>query len=211
MSRRPVAYITGMAGFAGSWLAEELLSDGFTVIGTALKGEATENLRNVQHEVSLERLDVLKPDQCARQVSRVKPDYIFHLAAVASVGKSFAAERLTLQVNFEGTVNMLEAARGSRRLKRFVFVSSADCYGRFTPKNKTLTEAQPLNPISPYGIGKAAAEQAARYYCRSHGLPVVVARSFNHTGPRQAPDFVVPAFARQVARIEAGKQRPVLR
>ncbi|MEW5995105.1 MAG: GDP-mannose 4,6-dehydratase, partial [Candidatus Zixiibacteriota bacterium] len=83
-------------------------------------------------------------------------------------------------------------------------------YGVFRPKNKTLTEDQPLNPVSPYGIAKAAAEQAGLYYFRQHKLPVVIARAFNHSGPRQADSFVIPAFAKQIASIESGLQEPVV-
>ena len=207
----PVAFITGIAGFAGSHLAEELLANGWIVTGSVLKNEPLDNLQAIHKQVKLSSLDILDPRRCREVVARVKPDYIFHLAAMASVGQSFGKERFTFDVNLNGTVNMLEAASLHRGLMKFVFVSSADAFGVFSPKNKTLTEKQPLNPISPYGIAKAAAEQTALYYHRQYGLPVVVARPFNHAGPRQADSFVVPAFARQVALIMAGKQKPEMK
>jgi GDP-4-dehydro-6-deoxy-D-mannose reductase len=91
-----------------------------------------------------------------------------------------------------------------------VIVSSADAYGLFRPSLKLLNETQPLNPISPYGISKAAAEQVTRYYHSQYGVPGVIARAFNHSGPRQRDDFVIPAFAKQIARIESGHQEPVI-
>lgn len=209
--KKPTAFITGIAGFAGSFLAEELLASGFKVAGGLAKNESTRNIRAIKDDLQLYPLDILDAAKCLKLIDQLKPDYVFHLAALASVGRSFEQERMTFRVNFEGTLNVLEAARSVRRLKALLYVSSADAYGSFRPKNKTLTEDQPFNPISPYGISKAAAEYACRYYCRQHRLPVVVARSFNHSGPRQTDSFVVPAFARQVAAIEIGKQKPTLK
>jgi GDP-4-dehydro-6-deoxy-D-mannose reductase len=208
---KPTAFITGIAGFAGSYLAEDLLAAGFRVSGARYKTESIRNLRAVRKQVDLVTLDILNPDKCRQVISKIKPDYIFHLAAMASVGESFDRVATTFRVNCEGTINVLEAARESKRLKALLFVSSSDIYGAFRPVNKTLTETQPVNPVSPYGISKAAAEQTCLYYYKRHRLPVVVARAFNHSGPRQTDSFVVPAFARQVAAIEAGLQKPVLK
>jgi GDP-4-dehydro-6-deoxy-D-mannose reductase len=205
------AFITGIAGFAGSYLAEELLRWGYRVSGSIYNDESTQNIDEIKSKLRLVSLDILDGSACTTIIRKLKPDQIFHLAGVASVGRSFQKEKLTFQINFDGTVNILEAAKELPRLKSFLFISSADCYGIFSPKNKTLTEGQPLDPISPYGIAKAAAEHVVRYYGRQHKLPINIARSFNHSGPRQTPDFVIPAFARQVALIESGKQKPALK
>ncbi|PWB69951.1 hypothetical protein C3F09_09810 [candidate division GN15 bacterium] len=204
------AFITGIPGFAGSFLAEELLACGYRVVGTMREGESTHHLSAIEHRITLFEADILDAEHNRKLVRKFKPDYIFHLAAMASVGRSFEMERMTFLVNFEGTLNMLDAARAHAGLRKFVFVSSADCYGVFAPKNKTLREDQPLNPVSPYGIAKAAAEQAARYYHRAYNLPVVVARSFNHSGPRQSDSFAIPSFAHQIAAIESGLHKPEL-
>ncbi|MFZ5980567.1 MAG: GDP-mannose 4,6-dehydratase [Candidatus Zixiibacteriota bacterium] len=208
--KKPVALITGVTGFAGSFLAEELLAHGYDVAGTVYKNEPTDNIEAIKKDVCLAALDILKPDKCRRVINKIKPDYIFHLAAIASVGQSFRMERLTFDINWNGTLNMLDAAVTLNGLKKFVFVGSADCYGIFNPKDKTLTEEQPFDPISPYGVSKAGAEMTTRYYARHYQLPVGIARPFNHSGPRQNENFVIPAFARQVALIEAGKQGPVV-
>ncbi len=208
---KKTAFITGIAGFAGSYLAEELLEAGFTVSGSLLKDEPTTHIDHIINDLELVTMDILDADRCRKTLNKLKPARLFHLAAMASVGKSFEAERLTLDVNLGGTLNLLQAANDCKALKSFLFVGSADVYGIFKPTSKTLKEDQPLNPISPYGISKTAAEHACRYYHRAHHLPVVVVRAFNHTGPRQNNDFVVPSFARQIAAIEAGRQRPVLR
>ncbi len=209
--KSPLAYITGIAGFAGSYLAEELLSHGWRVAGSVYENESLDNLSGFENKLQLERLDILDADRVHLRLSAVNPDYIFHLAALASVGRSFDLERATYRVNFEGTVNLLQAGRSCTHLKKMLVVCSADTYGTFKPVTKILTESQPLNPISPYGISKAAAEQVALYYYRQYGLPVSVARSFNHSGPRQRDDFVIPSFAKQIAMIESNKQEPVIK
>ncbi|UCG60408.1 MAG: GDP-mannose 4,6-dehydratase [Candidatus Zixiibacteriota bacterium] len=208
---QPVAFITGIAGFAGSHLAEELLAHGYHVTGALYPNEPTVNIVPIIDRLSLTELDILDEKGCREAVMRYKPDIIFHLAAFASVGKSFSKERLVYRINFDGTLNMLSAAIRLARLKKFVFISSCDCYGVFSPKGKTLTESQPFNPVSPYGISKAAAEFACQAYVKRYELPVVISRSFNHSGPRQSRDFVIPSFARQIAVIEKGRAKPVIK
>jgi GDP-4-dehydro-6-deoxy-D-mannose reductase len=209
--KSPLAYLTGIAGFAGSYLAEELLAQGWRVTGSVLESESLNNLSGIESRLQFERLDILNADRIKEHLRSVNPDYIFHLAALASVGKSFEQERATYRVNFEGTVNVLQGALSCPNLKKLVLVSSADVYGVFRPAAKLLTETQSLNPISPYGIAKAAAEQTSMYYFRQFGLPVCIARAFNHSGPRQRDDFVIPSFAKQIARIESGIQEPLIR
>ena len=204
------AFVTGITGFAGSFLAENLIEHGFTVAGTRLKGESTENIKSIKNKIDLHSLDITNAAQTLKLINRLKPDYLFHLAAMASVGASFGAEKLTARVNLDGSLNIFDAAREANP-KKVIFISSADCYGTFTPATRTLTEQQPLNPHTPYAISKAAAEQMARYYFRQYRLPVVVARSFNHAGPRQDDRFVIASFAKQIALIEAGLQKPVMK
>ncbi len=208
---KPSALITGIAGFAGSYLAEELLAQGYSVSGTVLKSESLENLQGITKSLKLVTLEVSDAEACRKVIKKIRPDYLFHLAAMASVGKSFGAERATIRVNVEGTLNLLDACRAQTSLKKFILISSADAYGRQQLNGRTLTETAPLEPISPYGISKAAAEYLVQYYQRVYGTPAVIARSFNHTGPRQNDNFVIPNFCRQIALIEAGKQEPVVR
>ena len=204
-------FVTGVAGFAGSWLAEELLEAGYHVFGAVHPKEPTVHLATIKSDLELMKLDICKGERVAQALKSIKPDYICHLAALASVWRSYKAMQQTFRVNFEGTMNLLEAAHLLGGIRKFLFVSSADCYGVFSPKNKTLTEDQPLNPISPYALSKAVAEQACRYYQSRHRLPVTVARSFPHTGPRQSDDFVVPSFAHQIAVIETTRKKPIIK
>jgi GDP-4-dehydro-6-deoxy-D-mannose reductase len=214
MTRRTVSstvFVTGIAGFAGSHLAEELLQAGYRVYGAVHPKESTTHLAGIKSDLELVKLDVTNGARVASTLQRIKPQYVCHLAALASVWRSFADMQKVFRVNFEGTINLLEASHQVGTIRKMLFVSSADCYGTFSPKNKTLTEDQPLNPISPYALSKAVAEQACMYYQRRHGLPVTISRSFAHTGPRQSIDFVVPSFARQIAIIENARKKPALK
>jgi GDP-4-dehydro-6-deoxy-D-mannose reductase len=209
---RPTALITGITGFAGSWLAEELLTNGYEVAGTRLAGESTENVKHIKPGLKLITLDILNANRCRKVIEQVRPKYIFHLAALASVGNSLNQEALTLKVNIDGALNILRAASTlGKKLTKLVFVSSADCYGLVKSGGRPIRETEALNPTSPYGISKAAGEGLCRYYQRVHGVPAVVARAFNHSGPRQIDTYVIPSFAHQIAMIEAGQMAPVLK
>lgn len=209
-AKSPIVFITGIAGFAGSYLAKELLNAGYRVLGAVHPRESTANLATTKTDLELVRLDIQSASRCRQLLKKAKPDFVCHLAAIASVWRSFEMERTVYRVNFEGTLNMLQAALEISHLRKFLFVSSADCYGIFSPKNKTLTETQPLNPVSPYALSKAVAEQACQYYRQQYGLPVTISRAFAHSGPRQSEDFVIPSFARQIALIEKNNRKQVI-
>ncbi len=208
--KQPHAFITGIAGFAGSFLAEELLAHNYKVSGSMVGRESSRNIKQIQNNIDLVKLDIQKANEASRRIKQLKPDYIFHLAAFSSVGESFKNENLTYKVNFEGTLNILNAAMELKDPATLVFVSSADCYGRFKPVNKTLKENQPFNPVSPYAVSKTAAELLCRYFFTRHRLPLKIARSFNHTGPRQSENFVVSSFAKQIAQIEKKGGEPII-
>lgn len=211
VKRKSRALITGIGGFAGSYLTEYLLSKNFEIYGILAPNEEVFNLRSVVSCISLEQFDITDPSALCKFTRQVAPDYIFHLAAMASVGRSIQLERETYHINFFGSLNILEAARLLKKdLKKIVLVSSADCYGRFMPPGKLLKETQPFAPVSPYGISKVMMEHLAGYYFAQHNVPAVIARSFNHTGPRQSDNFVVPSFCRQIAEIENGQKEPVI-
>lgn len=207
MTRRR-AFITGITGFAGSHLAEELLAHGWQVTGSRQWGEAKHNIEPFRNKISLVSFDLRDATGMRSVIRTAKPTHIFHLAAIASVSQSLNAERATYESNFGGTLNLLELAADIPTLEKLLIVSSSEVYGQAARNAARLTETTSLNPSSPYAIAKAAADQAALFAQRHRGLPVVIARAFNHTGPRQSAIFVAPSFARQIAAIERGLQKP---
>jgi GDP-4-dehydro-6-deoxy-D-mannose reductase len=206
----PHVCITGIGGFAGSHLAEHLIAHGYQVSGTLLPGEQTVNIEPIKAKLSLHELDITDATQCRTLLAELQPTHIAHLAAQASVGASVRLERLTYDVNITGSLNMMEAARALERLQAFLIVSSSDCYG-MNALDGPLSETTSFDPQSPYAISKVTAEQIGRLHARLHHLPLLIARSFNHAGPRQSELFVISDFARQIALIEAGQQEPLLR
>jgi GDP-4-dehydro-6-deoxy-D-mannose reductase len=133
---------------------------------------------------------------------------IFHLAGAPSVRTSWQNSLPHLRINVLGTHYLLEAVRLGGRPCRTLVVSSAQVYAA---SDTPTMEGSPLKPPSPYGLSKLAEEQLALRTCADDELDVVVARPFNHIGPRQSAEFAVASFARQIARIESGLAPPTLR
>ncbi len=210
------ALVTGVAGFAGSHLAEFLLSRGGEVFGLVMPGGSLENLDEVRGDLKrAERLwiseaDIGQYEHLVEIIADIRPDQVYHLAAVPSVQRSFEDPEETFRVNVVGTRNLLEAIRRVGGPPRILVVSSADAYGESSGLPRPLREEDPLLPVSPYGASKAAAEAVARRYGSEEGLPIVRVRPFPHTGPRQAPQFVFSDWARQLAEAEAGRRPPRL-
>jgi GDP-4-dehydro-6-deoxy-D-mannose reductase len=184
------ALITGINGFVGPHLKQHLVNNGFEVFGTDIS-----NGELVDYSV-----DLLDKQVVYDLISKVIPDFIFHLAAQSSVKLSFIKPELTREINVTGTKNLLDAVKSIVPDSRILVVGSADVYG--VPDETPLTESSKLNPISPYGKSRLEQEKLAL----SYGLNLVISRSFTHTGPGQKPIFVCSDFAKQIAEIENGKE-----
>ncbi len=174
------ALVTGATGFVGPYLVEHLADAQDDVVGVDLELEITD--AEAVHTALLD----------------IKPDVVYHLAALSHVGDSWDAPAEFFRVNTMGTLNVLLAARSSG-VERVLVIGSAEQYGRVEPGDMPIDEDQPLRPITPYGASKAAAEMAASHVHLGRGLPVVCARAFNHIGPGQSAGLVVSAIANQVA------------
>ncbi len=196
------ALITGITGFAGSHLAENLLAHNIEVCGTTLKGESRANIKPIRKGISVVQAALEDKTALQRALKRFQPDWVFHLAAWAAVGKSFSAPVRTMEVNLMGTLNLYEALRQHKSVEKIVFVSSADIFGPLPPTKMPIKPDFPLQPVSPYGVSKAAADLASYQYCRAFGLPIIRIRAFNHTGPRQQTGYMIPDFCSQIAAIE---------
>jgi GDP-4-dehydro-6-deoxy-D-mannose reductase len=140
----------------------------------------------------------------------LKPSAVLHLAALSFVPDSFKAPELTYEVNFLGTLRLLEALAEIDFRGRFVFVGTGDAYGVVPPDVLPVVETHALRPRNPYAVSKAAAEALCFQWSQTGPFEVLMARPFNHIGPGQSPTFAVSDFARQIAEIAAGKRSPVL-
>ena len=202
--------ITGCAGFAGSHLAEYLLGKGEEVIALVCPDERQANIKHIQEHLRIERADLRDYDRVLEVVESCKPQRIYHLAAFSSPAGSFENPELTYQVNFTGALNLLLAWLRVGMDCRFLLVSSSEVYGMVPAGNLPMREEMELRPVNPYAGSKAAAEILALQFFQSYGLPIVRARPFNHTGPRQSSNFVCSKFARQVAEIDLGVRPPTI-
>ncbi|WP_264569265.1 GDP-mannose 4,6-dehydratase [Rhodoferax antarcticus] len=138
------------------------------------------------------------------------PSSVLHLAALSFVPDSFQAPEATFEVNFLGTLRLLEALAETGFKGRFLFVSTGDAYGMVSAEQLPIRETLPLRPRNPYAVSKAAAEALCFQWSQTGPFEVMVARPFNHIGAGQAPSFAISDFARQIAEIGAGKRPPVL-
>lgn len=195
------ALVTGAEGFVGGHLVPLLLECGRRVCGTALEEK---NVWRVERFEGAEGVgcDITERDAIGNLVERTKPREIYHLAAQSSSALSFSDPYGTIVSNLVGCLNLLEAVRQEGVAAQVLIVSTGEVYGVGSPE--PLPEDAPLRPITPYAASKVSAEIVARQYYESFGLPVVLTRPFNHTGPGQSSQFALSSFARQVAEAEQG-------
>lgn len=155
-------------------------------------------------------LDIRSQDSLDGWLAGRSFDGVIHLAAQSFVPRSFEAPAETLEINTIGTSNLIESLQRHGFRGRMLYVSSGDVYGRVEDERLPVDERTPAFPRSPYAVSKLAAELRCLQAMRSDGLDVVVARPFNHIGPGQSPDFVLPGVARQLAAIREGRMPPRL-
>lgn len=201
--------ITGARGFVGQYAVDQIrsrLPHGGEVIcadRTTGDGDARVQCRSI-------RLDVTDSDEVNRIIRTEQPTHVLHLAALAAVTEANRDVRKAWNVNFAGTQNIALAISESAPGCRLVYCSSAEVYGATFKGGTAVDETATLQPVNPYGAAKAAADIMLGQMALS-GLRVLRLRPFNHTGPGQSTQFVIPAFAAQIARIERGEQDPVVR
>jgi GDP-4-dehydro-6-deoxy-D-mannose reductase len=196
--------VTGAGGFVGGHLVEHLLAQGDTVVGWLRPGTAP----LTPAAIAWESVDLLDAPAVARALGRLAPTAVYHLAGAAHVADSWQHTRDTFEGNVLATHHLFRGLRAHRLRPRVLVTSSAAVY---RPSPEPLGEDAPLAPASPYATSKLAQELVALQAWAEDAVPVLLARAFNHIGPRQTPAYVAPAIARQIALIERGALQPVLR
>ncbi|WP_337174637.1 GDP-mannose 4,6-dehydratase [Paludisphaera sp.] len=202
------AFVTGISGFVGGHLTEHLLDSGDQVVGISASGRFPADLSHLARSARIERLDLADADPAAFAdlIRRKRPEAVYHLAAQSNPRASVDDPRGTWALNLGGALNLLSAVRdaGLSPTPRVVLVGSGVSYGNPPPDRIPVSESCPLRPNVPYAASKAAADLLGIQMHLSDGLDVVIARPFNHAGPRQSPRYVLATLAEQVAEVEAG-------
>ncbi len=201
--------VTGITGFAGSHLAELLSRHGHDVRGLGAPQDPLSHLEGLFDAGKLSRQDIVLADlenrSALESLFDPAPDCVYHLAAQASVPRSWVNPRETFRINVMGTLALLDCLKELNPCPKILHVGSADIYGTSVNNLKTaddggaITEECPLNPMNPYALSKATADSLCQQYFLRDGLPIVRVRAFNHIGPRQGSGFAATDFARQIA------------
>ena len=214
----PRALITGITGMVGSHLADYLLENtDWDIYGMCRWRSPLDNVYQLLERVNnKDRVFFLNGDlndftSLLHVLKDSEPNYIFHLAAQSFPKTSFTSPIDTLTTNIIGTCNLLESIK-TLDLDPLVHVcSSSEVFGRVPPNKVPITEDCSFHPASPYSISKIGTDYLGKFYAEAYNMKIMVTRMFTHTGPRRGDVFVESTFAKQIALIEAGKIKPVIR
>lgn len=217
------ALITGITGMVGSHLADFLLENtDWEIWGVCRWRSPLDNVSHLLDRVNrkdrlfFEYADLNDGMSLITAVRRIRPDYVFHLAAQSYPLTSFTAPIDTLNTNVLGTCRLLEALRlemsEDPSYRPVIHVcASSEVFGRMPAAKKPeagIHEECPFHPASPYAISKVGTDLLGRYYAEAYGMTVMTTRMFTHTGPRRGDVFHESTFAKQIAMIEAGLIEP---
>lgn len=204
--------ITGIGGFAGSHLAEYAAAHSKAkIFGILRDAEKDDNLHQIKDTVSLSTCEISDFHSVFKVIKEIQPDVIFHLAGQAFVPSSFEHAAETFKTNVIGTINVFEAVKASEISPRIIVVTSGEVYGETFGLPTLHTEQSIPQPVNPYAASKTSVDYVAQTYKKYEGLNIVIARPFNHTGPRQRPNFVCSSLAKQIVTIQKSNASKILR
>lgn len=195
--------ITGAGGFVGMYLIRALQKEGDSEIFAAVYKSTTDIATLLPKDHIIEG-DLTDFAFAQKLVEIARPDFVFHLAALSVVQGSDAQAVTIINTNTNLQFNLLEAIRALQPKARIIAVCSANEYGLVEKGDAPINESTPLRPLNAYAVSKVAQEMLSLQYHLAYGLDVVILRPFNHTGPGQTDNFVVPALAKQFAQIKEG-------
>jgi GDP-4-dehydro-6-deoxy-D-mannose reductase len=200
--------ITGASGFVGYHIAAHLHP---TQPDTVLHGTVLDTTQTLHPAYTQSyEIDLRDANAVQEMLREAQPDAIYHLAAQAFVPRSFEDPWETLENNIRSQLNIIEGCLALDMRPRMLIISSAEVYGAVNSDQMPMDENTPLRPTNPYSVSKVTQDMMGLQYYLSHQLPIMRARAFNHIGPGQSVRFVAPAFANQIALIEANQQKPFI-
>jgi GDPmannose 4,6-dehydratase len=205
------AFITGINGQDGSYLAELLIEKDYEVYGIVRRNSIAEHQESridylVGNGVETEYGDLLDVSSLERMLGIIKPDEIYNIAAQSHVRISFDVPQFTVQTNALGVLNMLEAYKYHCPKARFYQASSSEMFGRSVDEDGYQRETTKMDPTSPYGCAKVFGYNIVRHYRFAHKLFAVNGILFNHESPRRGSNFVTNKVAKSAVRIKLGLQ-----
>lgn len=215
MSKRIL--VTGADGFVGGHLLDLLVGDDlqmqtaeiFGMIHPGPRNRLLAHLDDRVHWIAADMTDLAAMTQ-ALEISR--PDEVYHLASLSTVGPSWRSPAEYMRVNAGGTIMLFQRLVDLDLKPRVVVSGSADVYdSSAASQDRPICESTPVRAVNPYAASKLAQDAVCTTYHAGRGLPIVRIRAMNHDGPRRPAVGVLAEFARQIARIEAERQSPVLR
>ncbi len=206
--------VTGIDGFVGSHLADALLTQSHLRLFGTIRNRPPVIDKKDSSSITRLQADITDIEEVKSVIFEVKPQKIFHIAGQAFVPTAIEHPRDTFRVNIDGVLNILEAVRQLRSKQQIscsvLIISSGQVYGVVPVDRLPIDESFPLNPTNPYAVSKVCADLIAQQYRATFGVDAVVARPFNHIGPRQNESFVGSSFAKQIAEIKLGRREPKL-
>jgi GDP-mannose 4,6-dehydratase len=210
--------ITGITGMVGSHLADYLLENtDWHIHGLARWNDRMDKIEHLMQRINnkdrvhLQYGDINDLSSMLSVFSKVKPDYVFHLAAQSYPKTSFESPLETLETNILGTAKVLDAIKTLNQEPIIHVCASSEVFGRVPKEFLPIHEDTQFHPASPYAISKVGTDLIGRFYAEAYGLKVMTTRMFTHTGPRRGDVFAESTFAKQIAMIEAGLQDPVIK
>lgn len=204
--------ITGIGGFAGSHLADYIIANtDATVSGILRDLEKADNIRQHNGKIFLSHCDIGEFQPVFKVIKEIKPDIIFHVAGQAFVPSSFEFAAETFKTNVIGTINIFEAVKALEINPRIVVVTSGEIYGETFGLPALHSEQSIPQPVNPYAASKTSVDYIAQTYKKYEGLNIVIARPFNHTGPRQKPSFVCSSLAKQIVELQKNSSEKILK
>jgi GDP-4-dehydro-6-deoxy-D-mannose reductase len=206
------AFITGIEGFVGTYLASDLINKEYQVTGINL-AELPANFP----KIPVYQCDITDKKRLKEILAEVRPAAVFHLAAVSSVDTCEHYPETAFEINTQGTFNLFEALYELEINPKIILISSCEVYEtknqnriRLRRTKKKLNEKSIVRASSVYALTKICAEEVADFFANRHGLRITILRPFTHTGPGQSEKFVFPSVTKQIVEIEQGKRAPVI-